>query len=141
MKTTILISCLAAALTLSAAMPKSDVEKAVLAAAKAWVDAMIQGDAATLGKLLGDDLSYTHSSAKTETKSDLLKVISSHSTQYEAIDFTDTKVRQYGNVAVVTHKAMFRSKQSGIANLYVTNVWAKQDGGCQLVSRQATKLP
>lgn len=136
MKKLMLVMILAAAATFAAA-PKADVEKAVLSAEKAWSDAAVKGDTGALDKLLGDDLMYTHSSAKTETKEEVLKA----ATGMKSVEFTDTKVRQYGNVAVVTHKAVITAKTGTASNLFLTHVWAKQGGGWQLVSRQATRLP
>ena len=136
-----ILSTVALALPLFSAQPKPDVEKAVLAAQKAYADALMKSDTAALGKVLGDDLTYTHSSSKTETKADVLKVISSGSTKYESVDFQDVKVRQYGNVVVTTQKATFKTVQSGANKLYMTIVWAKGKDGWRMVSRQATKLP
>lgn len=127
------------ALPLFAAAPKPADAAAVAAAEKAWADASIKGDSAALAKLLGDDLAYTHSSAKTETKADVIKSAAAGGTV--AIDFNDTQMRQYGSVIVATHKAAIKNKQGAVANLYLTHVWAKQGGGWQLVSRQATRLP
>lgn len=135
-----MLLCAAAASALAAA-PQPAVEKAVLATEKQWVEAMLHRDQATLGKLLGDDLLYTHSSAKTETKADLLQVMATNSLTYKGIDFTDTRVRQYGNTVVVSHNAAITTAQTGVAHLYVVHVWVKQQGQWQLVQRQATKLP
>jgi hypothetical protein len=131
----------ALALPVFAGPPKPADEKAVLAAEKQLVAAMIKADAAALEKLLGDDLSYTHSAALTETKPQVLQVIKSGSTKYDAIEFNDTKVRQYGNVVITNHKMTIKNPPNAVNKLYVTMVWAKQSGGWQLVNRQATKLP
>jgi len=131
----------ALALPILAGPPKPADEKAVLAAQKQLVDAMIKGDATALEKLLADDLSYTHSNALTETKAQVLQVIKSGSTKYESIEFVDTKVRQYGDVVVTNHKMNFKNPGTPVNKLFVTMVWAKQSGGWQLVNRQATRLP
>lgn len=124
-----------------AAPPQPAVEKAVLAVEKQWAGAMLHRDQATLGKVLGDDLLYTHSSAKTETKADLLQVMATNSLTYQGIDFSDTRVRQYGDTVIISHNATITTAQTGVAHLYVVHVWAKQHGQWQLVQRQATKLP
>ncbi|MEO7650245.1 MAG: nuclear transport factor 2 family protein [Bryobacteraceae bacterium] len=141
MRSILIISTVALALPVFSAPPKPDVEKAVLAAQKAYVDGLVKSDKAILEKILGEELTYTHSSAKTETKADVLQVISSGSAKYVSVDFQDVKLRQYGNVVVSTQKAAFTTKQSGTTKIYMTIVWAKEKGGWQMVSRQATKLP
>jgi ketosteroid isomerase-like protein len=124
-----------------AAAPDPADEKAVLSAEKAWARAMISADGGALDRLLSDDLSYSHSSSRTETKADVIRVITSGSTKYERIEFRDTRLRQYGNVMVTTEKAAIRTTQSGALDVYVTHVWVKQKGGWRMVSRQATRLP
>lgn len=115
-------------------------EKAVLAAEKQYADAMVKGDAATLGKLLAEDLSYTHSNALMETKSDVLKAITSGKTKYKSIDFKSDKVRQYGDTVITNHEMVF-TQPDRATKVYVTMVWVKQNGSWQLVQRQATRLP
>lgn len=122
-----------------AGQPTPAVEKAITAAEKEWTEAVLKNDQAKLEKIVADDLSYTHSSAKTETKADFLQALKT--TNYQAIDFSDVKIRQFGQTVVVTHKAMIKTVQTGVANLYITHVWARQNGRWQLVSRQATRLP
>jgi ketosteroid isomerase-like protein len=133
------------ALPLAAAAPDPAAERAVLAAERAWVEAMVQADAAALAQLLSGDLVYSHSSGRTETKAEVLQVIGSRSTRYESIVFRDTKLRQYGDVMIVTEKAALRTTQSGALDLYVTHVWVKGQGAegkeaWRMVSRQATRL-
>jgi ketosteroid isomerase-like protein len=115
--------------------------QAVMAASQEWVTAVLKADRATLEKLLSPDLSYTHSSAKTQTKEEFIADATGGGTKYEAIDFDGTKLRQYGNTVVVTHNATIKSVPTGTSHLYITEVWAQQAGRWQMVSRQATKLP
>jgi ketosteroid isomerase-like protein len=137
----LLINTLLLASFVFAAEPKGDVKAAVLAAEQKWVDAVIHGDGAALEKLMAPDILYTHSSAMTQTRAEFIKAATSGSTKYTAIDFSDVVVRQYGRTVIVTHKAAFKTVQNGETHLFVGEVWAEQNGGWQMVSRQATKLP
>ena len=139
MKTTLAILLLA--VTAFAGTTRPAIEKAIAAAEDKYVQAMLHQDGATLTKLLGDDLLYTHSSNKTETKADVLKVMETKSLTYKEITFSNVHMRQYGNTVIVSHNAKIVTEQTGEANLYVTHVWVKQNGGWQLVQRQATKIP
>jgi len=123
------------------AEPKPDAKAAVLAAEQKWVAAVIHGDGATLEKLMASDIQYTHSSAATQTRAEFIQAATSGSTKYLSIDFSDEVVRQYGRTVIITHKANIKTAQTGEAHLYVGEVWAEQNGGWQMVSRQATKLP
>ena len=140
MKLRPLLFLIALSLPVFGGSAKPDDEKAVLAAEKQYAEAMLKRDAATLEKLLGDDLSYAHSSMLMETKADVLKGITSGKTNYKAIEFKTTTVRQYGNTVITNHEMIF--EQPARSNrVYVTMVWVKQSGGWQMVQRQATRYP
>ncbi len=124
-----------------AAAPSPDVKEAVLQAEGEWKAAVLKGDGKALDKLLSADLSYTHSSAKTQTKEQFIQDATGGATVYKSIEFENTKLRQYGNVVVITHSAVITTVQTGTSHLYLTEVWAYQDARWQMVSRQATKLP
>lgn len=124
-----------------AANPSLEVKQGVLNAENSWKQAVLKGDRGALDKLLSEDLSYTHSSAKTQTKEQFIQDATSGATVYKSIEFENTKVRQYGSAVVVTHFATITTVQTGTSHLYVTEVWAQEEGHWRLASRQATKLP
>jgi len=135
-----LLLLIALSLPAFAGSAKPEDEKAVLAAEKQYAAAMVKADAVALDKLLADDLSYTHSSAKMETKADVIKGVTSGTSKNLAVEFKTTKVRQFGTTVITYHEMVFA--HPGVTNkVYVTMVWAKQPAGWQLVQRQATKLP
>src|SRR3954466_16329481 len=121
-KLNVIVGALLVAGAAMAAEPKPDVKAAVLAAEQKWVDAVIKGDGATLEKLMSSDILYTNSSASTQTRAEFIKAATSGSTKSTAIDFSDVVVRQYGKTAVITHKAVFKTVQTGEAHLYVSEV-------------------
>jgi hypothetical protein len=65
----------------------------------------------------------------------------SSSTKYQGIDFQTTPMRQYGDAVIVIHNAIITTVQTGVAHLYLTHVWSRQNGRWQMISRQATKIP
>jgi hypothetical protein len=127
-------------LLLSAAPTGSKAEKDVLAAMDAYKEAMIHKDGATLDKLLSNDLTYTHSGGQLETKADVIKSIASGKTIVEAMDFSDTSVRLYGNIALVKGKVDLYHSKTNIVHMNVLHVWMKGPQGWQMVARQATRL-
>ena len=135
---------LISASVLSAAGSESKGEKEVLAAMDAWKQATMKKDRAALEKLLHPDLSYTHSSAKNETKADVIKAVTTGKSTVEAIDFINNTVRVYGNTALVKGKVDIKNNVDGkstTANLDILHVWLKGPQGWQLVARQAVRLP
>jgi ketosteroid isomerase-like protein len=126
-------------LLLSAASTSSK-DKEVLAAMDAYKEAMIHKDGAALDKLLSNDLTYTHSGGQLETKADVIKSITSGKTIVEAMDFSDTTVRLYGNIALVKGKVDLYHSKTNIVHMNVLHVWMKGPQGWQMVARQATRL-
>lgn len=125
----------------TAAEPSATVKEGVLKAEEEWKAAVLKADRGALENLLAADLSYTHSSGKTQTKEQFIADATGGATVYKSIEFENTKVRQYGNVAVITHSAVIITVQTGTSHLYLTEVWAQEEGRWQMASRQATKLP
>ncbi len=142
MKTWTALLC--GALFLTAADTGSKAEKEVLAAMDAWKQATIHKDRAALEALLHEDLTYSHSNTKNESKADVIQSVTSGAASVEAIDFADTTVRIYGNTALVKGNVAIRNNAGGkstTANLNILHVWVKSSKGWQLVARQATRLP
>lgn len=136
------IVVLLSGLTLAAAQPDPKVVKEVVAASDAWKLAMMKKDAAGLQKLMHEDMIYSHSNGRTQTKADVVQDTKGK-TIIEAMDFSETTVRVYGNTALIRANVEVRNSTDGKATVYHTNVlhvWLKGPGGWQLVSRQATQL-
>ena len=136
----ILVSILFSTLLVAAAPATSKDDKEVLAAMDAYKEAMIHKDGAALDKLLSNDLTYTHSGGQHETKADVIKSITAGKTIIEALDFSDTSVRLYGNVALVKGKVDLYHSKTNIVHMNVLHVWVKGPQGWQMVARQATRL-
>ena len=107
-------------------------------------EAMTKQDAEALSEILADDLIYTHSSAKVESKTEFISSMTSGRTKYESIEPSDVKVRQYGDTAVITGHAKLHVSANGRDNKFevrFTDVYAKRDTVWRMVAWQSTKLP
>ena len=82
-----------------------DVDQAVLAAHDRRIALTIAGDLAALAAMMTDDLTYTHSSAVTETKAEFLDGLKSGKYVYREITPRDRKVRVHGDAAIVSGPA------------------------------------
>src|SRR6266705_4024752 len=69
---------------------------------KKRMHAMAQKDIATLNALLSDDLVYTHSTARLDTKQSLIGAMQSGSTVYTAVEPSDVKAQDLGDAVVLT---------------------------------------
>ncbi len=124
-----------------AAEPATTATKEVAATLETWKQAIVKGDAATLGKLYHADLTYTHSSGKTETKAESIENATKAGSVAKAVDFHDPSIRVYGNTAIVKTAGDFTNAAGTVNKLEVLMVFVKTPMGWQLVARQATKLP
>ena len=108
------------------------------------IEAMTKQDAQALDEILADDLSYTHSTARVETKAEFISSLTSGRTKYRSMERDDVKVRRYGDTAVVTGRAKFQVNANGQDikfQVRFTDVYAKRDDVWRMVAWQSTKLP
>lgn len=119
-------------------------EAEVRAAQEARFVATVKGDLAALGTLIADDLIYTHSNAKVETKKEFLDLIKSGHYKYNAIAPSDLRVRVYGDVAIVNGVAEIDVVNAGTPahlKLRFLEAWVKRSGRWQLTTWQSTRFP
>jgi hypothetical protein len=105
--------------------------------------AMAEKDVATLNALLGDDLIYTHSSARLDTKQSLVGTMQSGATVYTAVVPSDVVAQDLGDAVVLTGVAAISVVSGGKANSFrvrFTDVYARRGGTWQMVTWQSTRL-
>jgi len=106
--------------------------------------AMAEKDFATLEAVLADDLVYTHSSARLDTKQSLIGNMKSGSTVYTSVEASDVKAQDLGDVVVLTGVAQIKVVSNGTPNAFgvrFTDVYAKRGGKWQMVTWHSTRLP
>jgi ketosteroid isomerase-like protein len=106
--------------------------------------AMSQGDVGTLNALISDDLVYTHSSARLDTKQSLIENMQTGKTVYTAVVPSDVKAQDCGDTVVLTGVARISVNSGGNAmnfGVRFTDVWVNKGGNWQMVTWQSTKLP
>src|SRR5712664_2128426 len=108
------------------------------------MSAMAQRDIAALNELIADDLIYTHSSARLDTKKSLIGNMESGSTVYTSVVPSDVKAQDLGDTVVLTGSCRIGVNTGGRANSFgvrFTDVYAKRGGRWQMVTWQSTRLP
>ena len=108
------------------------------------MQAMAAKDMATLESLLADDLIYTHSSARLDTKKSLMVGMTGGSTVYTGVEPSDVKAQDFGDTVVLTGVAQIKVVVNGTPNAFgvrFTDVYAKRNGSWQMVTWQSTRLP
>jgi ketosteroid isomerase-like protein len=106
--------------------------------------AMAQKDIMALNAMLSDDLVYTHSSARVDTKQSLIGAMESGATVYTAVVPSDVKAQDLGDAVVLTGVARISVMSRGNPNTFsvrFTDVYANKGGQWQMVTWQSTRLP
>jgi len=111
---------------------------------KKRMDAMARKDLAALDALISEDLVYTHSTARLDTKQSLIGNMESGSTVYTAVEPSDVKAQDLGDAVVLTGSCRISVMSQGRPNSFsvrFTDVYANKGGQWQMVTWQSTRLP
>jgi ketosteroid isomerase-like protein len=120
---------------------KTGKESAVSAAVETWRKAVIAADRSALDKIIAAELSYGHSSGRSETKAEFIEAIASGKSGFSAVEIVDQTVEVVGNIALA--RFMFnatRKKEGDKVKFYTLTVWLEQQGQWRLLARQSAKL-
>jgi len=108
------------------------------------MEAMAKKDIATLNALLSDDLVYTHSSARLDTKQSLIGAMESGATVYTSVVPSEVVAQDLGDAVVLTGVARISVTSNGNPinfGVRFTDVYANKGGQWQMVAWQSTRLP
>ena len=131
-------------MAITAPLPRADAEKEVIETEKQRFIALVSDDFAVLDHVLADDLVYTHSSGKSDTKQSYMQSLREGKTKYKAMDTQEQKVRLYGNTAVINGKCLMNVTSNGaVINtlLAYTSVYVRTGNQWQLVAWQSLRVP
>ena len=116
-----------------------------LKAENARYAAQTTNDFAAMEKLFGNDLTYNHSSAATDSKASYIDSMRSGRSKYRKMTpNSDLKTRTYGCLALITGTAVYEVTSAGqdrTVPLRFTATWAKRPSGIEFVSWQSTGIP
>lgn len=107
-------------------------------------DAMIKADGPALERLFDDELVWTHSSAKVDSKKSFIDTVAGRTNSYKSIEIEDHVVRLHGDFAIATGVASMQAVVSGqdkaMRNRF-TAVWAKRGPNWRMMAWQSTPSP
>ena len=98
----------------------------------------------SVNAVLADDLIYTHSSARLDTKQSLIGNMQSGATVYTSVEPSEVKAQDLGDAVVLTGIAQIKVVSNGTPNAFgvrFTDIYAKRNGRWQMVTWQSTRLP
>ena len=106
--------------------------------------AMGKKDIATLNAVISDNLVYTHSSARLDTKQSLIGAMESGATVYTSVVPSDVVAQDLGTAVVLTGVARISVTSNGNPlnfGVRFTDVYVNNGGQWQMVAWQSTRLP
>ena len=106
--------------------------------------AQAAGKADVIAPLCAEELSYSHSSAKIDTKASLLNGIANANYKWTSLEYRDPTIKVVGPAAIVRFTFVgeqeFTDGKKTPQNLHILMNWQKQGNDWKLLSRSATKL-
>jgi len=121
----------------------SEAVERVLAVDEARRQAMLHCDISALDALLADDATIFWGDGTADNKASALELFRSGRLLYTQLEYDDTRVRLYGDSAVVTGQARLKMQAEGHEESHtvrVTRIYAHQQGRWRMVSSQATRV-
>ena len=146
MKRALILIALALAvpsLTLGQVRRNTVQEEEVLRLEKEFSHAIVQNDAGAVGQFLADDWIIIDPDGGIVDKARFLGVIESGALTHEMMESDDTRVRIYGNTAIVTALTTTKGKFSGQAfttQERATDVFVKHNGRWLCAHSQLTRF-
>lgn len=140
-----LVALMTVGTTTTTAVQTGADEKAVMNTLELMAKATVDKDVATLEKIYGDDITYSHSSALTQTKAEVLAGVRGPTVNV-FMKFSDMTVRVYGDVALAKGIVDFRNGPVGaMTDNHLNILWvlvrrAPGPLGWQIVARQTTRI-
>ena len=117
-------------------------EQELLRVEKEYLDARVRNDKAAIERVVADDFIGTNSGGQVSGKAETLN--SPNTTpggmKIDSMDIDDTRVRVYGNTAVVTGRRTVKAGDRSFS-LRFTHVYVKEKGRWQMVASQVTGIP
>jgi uncharacterized protein (TIGR02246 family) len=139
-----LIGVIAAKAQGRASQSTNDVENLLKQMEQDWTTAEINKDMAAFDRILADDWVQIDSEGKTDTKKQWLEFVRSPDFKITTARIMEMRVRQFGNVAVVTgvNEETSTIKGKDTSGRYAwTDAFVNRDGRWQAVASQVTPIP
>lgn len=135
---------LAAPTLIGSAQAQSADEAAVKKAVEELRMAIIKQDKAKLDSLTVPQLSYSHSDARLQNKTEFIDGVMTRKGTLKSLEWPEMTVQIVGANGVVRHLWVSQSELDGKVTdtkIGVMQVWQKQHGGWKLLARASWKLP
>jgi ketosteroid isomerase-like protein len=118
-------------------------EEELIAVAHAWDRAMVENDAAEIGRYMADDWTIVGPDGSVGDKATFLALVRSGALTHDVMESTDIDVRLYGDTAVVIARGVSGGNYNGQAFREVersSSVFVRQGGEWKCVLSHLSRL-
>ena len=131
-------------LSVAPARAANATKRAVLAAHEKRRVATLAGNAAEVGSMMTDDLTFTHANGVVETKAQFLNALKTRRLRYKSITDEERRVRVHGDTGIVSGTCRLIVIASGTnidIRVRFTELWVKKGRAWRMVLWHATNVP
>jgi hypothetical protein len=134
--------CLALSLGSSGALLAASSDAEVQKLREQWRTALTTSNVKALGEIFSDQLVYTHSDGRVQTKQEFLAPIVAGKMRFDAITDCDTpRIRAYETSAIVSVCYELKFGTAAPSRHIFLTAFVKDAGRWQIVAIQTTRLP
>jgi len=113
---------------------------AVREAALGWRQGAVKQDKAALRRFLSDELVYAHGGGKTQSKAEYIADVTNGAPHYQAFTDQGTKVRLYGQTAVLTGVVEVKPTKGETYRVHTLEIYTEKDGHWQLAQKESVRI-
>ena len=121
----------------------ADAEQQIAALSDQVAQAYSKADTGFMEKYFADEFTAIHSDGKLSTKAQEIDNLKSSTLKWESVDVHESKIRAYGDTAVVIRLASSKGTLGGkpySGDFRTTQFWVKHKGNWKMVAFQSTRV-
>ena len=118
----------------------ADPADGVREAANGWRQGAIKQDQSALQRFLADELVYTHGNGKRQSKAEYIADVTKGPSHYESFTPSDTNIRVYGRVAVLTGIVDVKVPKGEPYRVRTLEVLLENNGTWQLAQKESVRI-
>ena len=132
------VATMLAVVVVMASGPEDEVKKA----GAGWRQGSVKQDKTLLQRYLSDDLVYMHGGGKTQSKAEYIADVTTGPSHYESFTESDTRVRIYGKIAVLTGFVDVKPAKGELYRVRTLEVYTQNSSGVwQMAQKESVRVP
>jgi ketosteroid isomerase-like protein len=121
----------------------TELHESLVAAHHARIRAVLDSDVNALSEVVGEDLIFVSAFGKIQTRPEVFAAFASGALKIERMDSSDIATRIYGDIGILIYMADTKTIDGEViveGMTRSTTVYARRDGGWQLISQHQSRI-